>query len=237
MNPARALYERLGFRQVADQGVYLMMEWNATRRRCPLTDRPRCRASASATSRRGAGESFRMRTPDGTEDLVLLGGLRLAVATEAPGDGAAPSRCASAAREERSAPQGIYRSSTRSSARWRSSWCPWGRAMAGCATRRSSTDARSGLGPVEHGLVVRTRPAGRPTGTRNTEKLPELRWLQRYVRCVSGGFAGPRKSAEKHESLPMVPVACADARSSTADQLQGGAASGRSTGEWCSSWP
>jgi ribosomal protein S18 acetylase RimI-like enzyme len=27
MNPARALYERLGFRQVADQGVYLMMEW------------------------------------------------------------------------------------------------------------------------------------------------------------------------------------------------------------------
>jgi ribosomal protein S18 acetylase RimI-like enzyme len=30
MNPARALYERLGFRQVADQGVYLMMEWNAS---------------------------------------------------------------------------------------------------------------------------------------------------------------------------------------------------------------
>jgi ribosomal protein S18 acetylase RimI-like enzyme len=29
MNPARALYERLGFRQVADQGVYVMMEWNA----------------------------------------------------------------------------------------------------------------------------------------------------------------------------------------------------------------
>jgi ribosomal protein S18 acetylase RimI-like enzyme len=29
-NPARALYERLGFRQVADQGVYLMMEWNAS---------------------------------------------------------------------------------------------------------------------------------------------------------------------------------------------------------------
>lgn len=28
MNPARALYERLGFRQVADQGVYLMMEWS-----------------------------------------------------------------------------------------------------------------------------------------------------------------------------------------------------------------
>jgi GNAT superfamily N-acetyltransferase len=27
MNPARGLYERLGFRQVADQGVYLMMEW------------------------------------------------------------------------------------------------------------------------------------------------------------------------------------------------------------------
>jgi ribosomal protein S18 acetylase RimI-like enzyme len=30
MNPARGLYERLGFRQVADQGVYLMMEWNAS---------------------------------------------------------------------------------------------------------------------------------------------------------------------------------------------------------------
>jgi ribosomal protein S18 acetylase RimI-like enzyme len=29
MNPARVLYDRLGFRQVADQGVYLMMEWNA----------------------------------------------------------------------------------------------------------------------------------------------------------------------------------------------------------------
>lgn len=27
MNPARHLYERLGFRQVADQGVYLLLEW------------------------------------------------------------------------------------------------------------------------------------------------------------------------------------------------------------------
>jgi ribosomal protein S18 acetylase RimI-like enzyme len=26
-NPARRLYDRLGFRQVADQGVYLLLEW------------------------------------------------------------------------------------------------------------------------------------------------------------------------------------------------------------------
>jgi ribosomal protein S18 acetylase RimI-like enzyme len=30
-NPARHLYDRLGFREIADKGVYLLMEWEATR--------------------------------------------------------------------------------------------------------------------------------------------------------------------------------------------------------------
>jgi ribosomal protein S18 acetylase RimI-like enzyme len=29
-NPARRLYDRLGFRQIADQGVYLQLEWRPT---------------------------------------------------------------------------------------------------------------------------------------------------------------------------------------------------------------
>ena len=29
-NPARRLYDRLGFRQIADQGVYLQLEWKPT---------------------------------------------------------------------------------------------------------------------------------------------------------------------------------------------------------------
>ena len=31
-NPAKHLYDRLGFRQVADQGVYLLLEWEANSR-------------------------------------------------------------------------------------------------------------------------------------------------------------------------------------------------------------
>jgi ribosomal protein S18 acetylase RimI-like enzyme len=27
-NPAQRLYDRLGFRQIADEGVYLRLEWN-----------------------------------------------------------------------------------------------------------------------------------------------------------------------------------------------------------------
>ncbi|HLX47110.1 MAG TPA: GNAT family N-acetyltransferase [Streptosporangiaceae bacterium] len=30
-NPARHLYDRLGFHEIADHGVYLLMEWEATR--------------------------------------------------------------------------------------------------------------------------------------------------------------------------------------------------------------
>ena len=30
VNPALRLYTRLGFRPVADQGVYVLMEWSAT---------------------------------------------------------------------------------------------------------------------------------------------------------------------------------------------------------------
>ena len=29
-NPARRLYERLGFRQIEDRGVYLFMQWRVT---------------------------------------------------------------------------------------------------------------------------------------------------------------------------------------------------------------
>ena len=29
-NPARHLYDRLGFRQIADQGIYLLLEWRST---------------------------------------------------------------------------------------------------------------------------------------------------------------------------------------------------------------
>ena len=39
-NPARRLYDRLGFRQTADQGVYLLLEWT------PDVDRSAARASS-----------------------------------------------------------------------------------------------------------------------------------------------------------------------------------------------
>jgi ribosomal protein S18 acetylase RimI-like enzyme len=34
-NPARRLYDRLGFRQIADQGVYLLLEWKPDPRQSP----------------------------------------------------------------------------------------------------------------------------------------------------------------------------------------------------------
>jgi hypothetical protein len=36
-NPALRLYERLGFRQIEDKGVYLFMEWSGTDNSQPPT--------------------------------------------------------------------------------------------------------------------------------------------------------------------------------------------------------
>jgi hypothetical protein len=35
-NPALRWYERLGFRQIEDKGVYLFMEWTAISRKAPI---------------------------------------------------------------------------------------------------------------------------------------------------------------------------------------------------------
>lgn len=37
-NPAKNLYERLGFKQIDDTGVYALMEWNASERAGPRSD-------------------------------------------------------------------------------------------------------------------------------------------------------------------------------------------------------
>lgn len=40
-NPAQRLYDRLGFRQIADQGVYLQLEWSPTGSRRPASTETR----------------------------------------------------------------------------------------------------------------------------------------------------------------------------------------------------